>query len=142
MNMVITGAVIGLVVAAIGQVLMRSLRRSAEATAAGAGVAGAVTREGPANFKDGWVMVGGVLKLTPDALVFAAHGFAQRAQARTWDLRRFERVVPSRTLGLIPNAITVTIGGADVKLVVGQRDRWMRDIQHAAEALIPPRAAP
>src|SRR4051812_12233403 len=38
-----------------------------------------VLREGPANFKNGWVMVGGVLKLTPDKLVFSAHGFAQKA---------------------------------------------------------------
>src|SRR5262245_61420990 len=109
MNTIVVGALVGMVVAAISQVLAKRLRSSAEATAAGAGLPGAFLREGPANFKDGWVMVGGVLKLTAETLVFAAHGFAQKAKVHTWDLRRFEGVVPSRTLGLIPNAITVTV---------------------------------
>jgi hypothetical protein len=97
--------------------------------------AAAVLREGPANFKRGWAMVGGVLKLTPATLMFSAHGFVQKATVHCWDLRHFEGVEPARTLGLVPNAIVVRIGGAQVKLVVMQRDLWMRDLRRAAEAL-------
>jgi hypothetical protein len=121
--------------------MITTLQRATEAAAEVEVPAGAVVvREGPANFKSGWAMVGGVLKLTPEALIFSAHGFVQKARVHQWDLRRFEGVEPSRSLGLIPNAIVVRFGGADVKLVVSYRDVWMRDLRRTAEALRRPAA--
>jgi len=94
-----------------------------------------VLREGPANFKNGWLMIGGILKLTPDQLVFSAHGFAQKARVFSWPLRDFTGVSAARTLGLVPNAIQVRFGAAEVKLVVTDRKGWMSQIAAAAAPL-------
>ncbi len=94
-----------------------------------------VLRDGPANLKDGWVMIGGVLKLTPDQLVFSSHGFAQKASTRAWELKSFESIAPARAMGIVPNALLVRIGGTEIKLVVTEREGWMKAIQSAAVAL-------
>ena len=116
--------------------MMREHGRAAQVASAVALPADAVVlREGPANFKDGWVMVGGILKLTPEKLVFSAHGFAQSARVRAWDLHEFAGTTPARALGLVPNAILVRFGPTEIKLVVTEREAWLEAIRSAAANL-------
>jgi hypothetical protein len=91
-----------------------------------------VVRQGPANFKRGWVMVGGVLKMTPELLVFSSHGFAQKARVQAWPLADVVSVEPARTLGIVPNSILVRMRVGELKFVVMDRQGWMGAIQAAA----------
>jgi hypothetical protein len=91
-----------------------------------------VILEGPANFKNGWVMIGGVLKLTRDQLLFSAHGFAQNARVYAWELQSLDELTPANTLGLVPNAIEARFGAVRSKLVMEGRDAWMSAIRAAA----------
>ena len=116
--------------------LVALLRDFSAATQAASAVAlppdTVVILEGPANFKNGWVMIGGVLKLTRDQLVFSAHGFAQKARVYAWELRNLEELQPASTLGLVPNAIEARFGSVRSKFVVEGRDAWMSAIRAAA----------
>src|SRR5262245_24790379 len=102
-----------------GAALAGLLRDFGKATQVASAVAlppdAVVLREGPANLKNGWVMIGGVLKLTPDQLVFSAHGFAQKARVFAWPLRDFTDASLARTLGLVPNSILVRFGATEIK---------------------------
>jgi hypothetical protein len=124
------------IVVLCGVAVVAMLRALAQVTRTASAVAvpadAVVLREGPANYKDGWLMVGGVLKLTPDHLVFSAHGFAQKARVHTWELRGVQGASPARTLGLVPNAMLVRFATTEIKLVVHDRDTWMRAIRSAA----------
>ena len=91
-----------------------------------------VVREGPANFKRGWVMVGGVLKMTPELLVFSSHGFAQKARVQAWPLADVVAVEPARTLWIVPNSIVVRMRAGELKFVVMDRQGWMSAIQAAS----------
>jgi hypothetical protein len=128
----VIAALLGFVLATV----LKAFRR-ASATASQVAVPeeATVLRQGPANFKRGWVMVGGALKLTPEHLVFSSHGFAQKAQVHAWELRGLKGLDTANTLGIVPNAIVVRFEQGQVKLVVNDRKAWLLAIRSAVSQL-------
>ncbi|MGF1623418.1 MAG: hypothetical protein ACFCVH_00930 [Alphaproteobacteria bacterium] len=100
-----------------------------------------VIREGPANHVAGVESRGGWLYLTDTALHFRAHKVNLQRHALTIALADIVDLAPARSLGLFPNAFTVTTGqrGRE-KFIVGDRKAWIAAIQQARQR--PRTAAP
>ena len=89
-------------------------------------------KEGAANHFKGSEAVGGKLYLTNTRLIFKSHAFNVQAHEEAFQLGDITSVLPRKTLGIIPNGMTVTLkDGREEKFVINGRDDWMKQIAGA-----------
>jgi len=97
-----------------------------------------VLREATGNHVANVESRGGWVYLTDQALHFKAHRLNVQRQPLTIALADIADIAPSRALGLIPNAFSVTTkAGARSKFIVNDRNGWIAAIQVARQRLRP-----
>jgi hypothetical protein len=83
--------------------------------------------QGPANHFLKAEGRGGWLTLTPSRLVFRSHGMNVQNQSLDIAIREIADIVPTLTLGLIPNGLRVVLqSGQKESFVVNTRKKWIK----------------
>lgn len=87
----------------------------------------AIVFQGPANHFFKGEARGGWLTLTPSRLAFRSHGMNVQNQNIDIGLEELADVVPTLTLGLIPNGLRVLLkSGEKQSFVVNNRKQWVK----------------
>jgi hypothetical protein len=82
-----------------------------------------------ANLWRGTEAVGGRLTLSRSGLEFRAHAFNRQPEPLEIPIDEIVEVRRTRTMGIIPNGLAVTTKlGLEVRFVVGDRDRFIKEI--------------
>jgi hypothetical protein len=85
---------------------------------------------GPANHFKGIEAVGGRLTATASRLRFRSHGFNVQTHDESYPLESIASVEAARSLGIVPNAIVVSLAdGRRERFVVSGRARWLETLQ-------------
>jgi hypothetical protein len=85
--------------------------------------------EGLANHFVGMESVGGKLYLTLEALIFVSHKLNIQVHTLEIPLREVTGLSLNRSLGLVPNGLTVHLAsGAQEQFVVNKRKKWVEKI--------------
>lgn len=88
-----------------------------------------VLMHGPANHFKGIEAVGGRLLLTNRRLRFRSHAFNIQKHDESYPLEAIRRVEPARSLGIIPNALLVSMAdGRRERFVCIRRTEWVSRI--------------
>jgi len=91
-----------------------------------------VLHHGPANHFKGIESVGGKLFLTSRRLRFRSHALNVQAHDESFPLADIATVEPTRTLGIVPNGIRVTLrDGRRERFVVTGRATWVAQLLRA-----------
>lgn len=93
-------------------------------------------RSGLANHFKGIEAVGGKLFLTERRLRFVSHKLNVQRHDESWALDEIASVEPTRTLGIIPNGMRVTLrSGGRERFVLYERRAWVEAVREAAAAV-------
>jgi hypothetical protein len=96
-----------------------------------------VLHNGLANHWKGMESVGGKLYLTNRRLRFRSHALNVQVHDESYPLELITTVEPTRTLGLIPNGLLVTLeDGRRERFVVHQRKAWVSAVAEARSRLL------
>jgi hypothetical protein len=94
-----------------------------------------ILQTGRANHFKGIESVGGRLWLTNRRLYFESHPFNIQRHAESYPLGRIVDIKPRRTLGVIPNGISLLLAdGKEERFAVWEREQWLTNIHVAARS--------
>jgi len=97
-----------------------------------------VIKTGNANHFRGVLAVNGKLTLTGTHLTFRASRLNLETYERSYPLRAVTAVEPRRGLAIVGDGLALLLPGEEEeRFVVFGRQQWMREIQHARDALAP-----
>lgn len=102
----------------------------------------ALLRSGLTNHFKGVEGVGGKLFLTDRRLRFVSHKLNVQRHDESWALDEIASVEPTRTLGIVPNGMRVTLrSGQRERFVLYGRRAWVEAVRDAAAAAAQGRAS-
>lgn len=95
-----------------------------------------LVRSGLANHFKGMESVGGKLYLTDHRLRFVSHKLNVQRHDESYPLREITRVEKTRTLGIVPNGLRITLrSGARERFVLYDRNAWVAAVEQAIAGL-------
>jgi hypothetical protein len=95
-----------------------------------------IIKESPANMMRRGEGAGGKLFLTNLRIRFCSHRFNADEGDYSFSLASVQSVTPERTLGIIPNSISVQFGdGRQAKFVVPDRRSWIASIMQSRDII-------